>query len=171
MASNKFTGKLNKRLIDRSRELTVALLRDDINKQNQISQEINEEINEKLSLLCEHYGLFDIEPQEKLLYELSLSLARDFVPGFKLENKVGAPTKWSLGVLQDLYNTVNTLRSSRSPRGSVNWACIQLARQEQWKSIIKQESTSPEKVLESYYYKAKNSQAALAKSFKNKVLK
>lgn len=63
------------------------------------TQEWAEEDMGNLLALCEHYG---IGPGPCQFFELSLELAREFVPAFQVKAKEGRPKKWTpyrLGVL------------------------------------------------------------------------
>ena len=59
---------------------------------NSIQNNPDNSYNAKLKLLCEYY---DIKPDRSQYSELALSLAIDFIPGFKEKKKTGAKNKWT----------------------------------------------------------------------------
>ena len=87
---------------------------------------------EKLLLLCEEYK---IATDDSMFRNLSLALARDFVPGFKEKKKRGQKSKWTpahQGVL-----VVELELKKHDYNCSITKAAELLANQEPWMSFLK----------------------------------
>ncbi len=86
----------------------------------------------KIELLLDEYGIARDDPERWLL--LAFELARDFVPGFAIDNRkaAGRPPTWKNSLrLFYLWWDVQELRRKNN-RLSVASACAALAKQPEW---------------------------------------
>lgn len=71
---------------------------------------------------------YEISEGEDQWFELSLALAREYVPGFKMEvGPRGRKIKWTQEKLRQLYDDVQDKMQS-SGKDSESWACKQLTK-------------------------------------------
>ena len=87
---------------------------------------------EKILLLCEHY---DIPLGEQMFIDLTLALARDFVPGFKTKKKTGRKEKWTVG--HEQYLLIDIDRYVKENGSTVSEAADHLASRGPWKDFLK----------------------------------
>lgn len=96
----------------------------------------------KLAKLCEHYGL-DIKEKEKdVWFELALALAKDHVPGFRVEQakQSGRPKERDESFLARLYFDFEQAREERKSKGlpaKITDICSALARDANYQDISK----------------------------------
>lgn len=112
----------------------------------------------KLDLLCEFYG---IPKSPDAFAELSLALARQFVPGFRELKKRGRSSKWTELRKGAVVVEIERLIKRSGTRHSVLWAAKQLAKREPWKSFIEQKESGetnpdPAEVLRKVYQEFKD---------------
>lgn len=88
------------------------------------------EDHEKLLLLMEYFGIAEGPNQ---FYELALSLARTYHPGFQVENPRG---KWTDLAGGYLVVEVERLTADKKPGHTALWACYQLIRRPEWRVFL-----------------------------------
>lgn len=72
---------------------------------------------------------YEISEGENQWFELSLALAREYVPGFQMEaGPRGRRKKWTREKLRQLYDDVQAKVQSSKGK-SANWACMQLTKE------------------------------------------
>ena len=107
----------------------------------------------KILLLLDYFGIDQTSPHalELLAYLLALT----HVPGLQRIRPAGARKTWSDYELAELKIAVDDLLTKKNieNKKSIAWACETLAKQEPWKSRIKN-SKNPGEVLRRAYYKA-----------------
>ena len=93
--------------------------------------EIGIQLFQKLELLLEHYDIAMDNEAKWLL--LAFGLAKDFVPGFAIDQqgRSGAPEKWHVGRLVDLWMDIQELQTARGQ--TIAGACEILSRRTEWK--------------------------------------
>ncbi len=94
-------------------------------------------------------------------YRLALALARDFVPGFQEQKRRGARSKWTPFNKAALVVEIERIVWSDDRTHGVKWAAMQLAKDEPWRSFIKEResdytSPDPTEVLRKMYYDFRN---------------
>jgi len=152
MTKKKFKGKLAARIEPR---LFGGVLFPDDEEEEKL-RKWNEEDNEKIQLLMEHYG---IEAGPYSFKFLVLALARDFVPGFKEKKIKGRPIKWTTTRKGYLTVEIERLIDNNKAKG-VKDAAKLLSQVEPWSSFLDEkvsnESTpDPQEVLRSMYFESK----------------
>jgi fatty acid-binding protein DegV len=95
----------------------------------QIKAEFAEE-HEKLLALCVQY---EISHGTSMFYQLSLALAREFLPKQK---RVGRKSKWTILNQGALVVEVERLIEEGNSNHGASWAAVQLALREPWKSFV-----------------------------------
>lgn len=135
----KYTGKLNKPI---ARE-RLGLLASEEQLKAALQREANE-IFEKLPLLAQAHN---VKFGDWL--GLTIALAREHVPGFKVVNPPGRPTEWGVTDKAAFRLDVDAVRqtSGLSLEESIKVVC----RQDQWKSKTKKPSLD---ALRQHYYHA-----------------
>ena len=155
----KFTGDLNKRITQKSvfkRDKFPAW--QTLGEQKQQEELYDQEIEKKLTLLFEHYNIFEGVQLDRWR-ELAIALAKDFVPGFQW-NKKGAPRKWKEENLAFLVIDFEHIKTTKNLKSEVLIA-KELAKREPWKTFIQQKeapgiSPNPSEVLRQLYIKNKD---------------
>lgn len=110
------------------------------NAQAQHSAEQNahafREIIEKMGLLLDYYEI--PRQSDERWFNLSLRMAHDYIPGFRLVQKrtKGAKEKWNPSLQLKLFNAVQTFTNGSKTRTQA-MACNSLINQEPWKSLCK----------------------------------
>jgi hypothetical protein len=137
----------------------MGLLLSDDGKIEKINEWAIEDRN-KLEALCDYYGISDTSEK---FYELSLALARDFLPEKK---KRGVKTKWTELVQAVLVAEVDRLVSKEGTDRDLLWAFRQLSETSPWCEFIKVHNweyfgNNPSEVIRKHYYKSQHSQWAL----------
>jgi hypothetical protein len=153
MNKKKFKGKLAARI--EPRLLGGVLFPDD--EEEEKIRKWNEEDNEKIQLLMEHYG---VEAGPNSFKFLVLALARDFVPGFQEKRKKGRKTKWTVHRKGLLTVEIERLIENNKAKG-VSEAAKVLSKIEPWSSFLEEkisnESTpDPQEVLRNMYFESKD---------------
>ena len=113
-----------------------------------------------LEALCDYYGISDTSEK---FYELSLALAREFLPEQK---KRGVKTKWTELIQAVLVAEVDRLISMEATDRDLLWAFRRLSETSPWCEFIKAHNweyfgNNPSEVIRKHYYKSKGSQWAL----------
>lgn len=134
----------------RKPRLLAAALRDDGSFVDRIKK-YSEEDNDKLLLLCRHYG---IQASPFMFYELALALAREIYPEPK---KRGRKSKWTLRNKGVLVVEVERRVRQDKPEYGVAWACSQLAKIEPWASFLEKKegvtlNPDPAEALRQIYF-------------------
>ena len=88
----------------------------------------------KLYVLCDHYGI-KLGPHRYL--HLSLTMARQFVPGFREKAQRGRKTKWTIIQIAALIVAMEKKIEPGTSRG-VTWAAKALAKKAPWKSFLEE---------------------------------
>jgi len=145
----KFTGELATPI--KPRQLGLLMSEADIREHK--AKWANED-HRKLLLLCQHYAIAE---GPHMFYLFALSLAQDFVDGFKERKPRGRKLKWT-----DLNKSVLVVeieRIAKHPARKVAWAAKQLAKRELWKSFIEAKDSGisdPAEALRQAYYDFKD---------------
>jgi len=152
----KFTGELATPI--KPRQLGLLMSEADIREHK--AKWANED-HRKLLLLCHHYAIAE---GPHMFYLLALSLAQDFVDGFKERKPRGRKLKWTDLNKSVLVVEIERIRSDHTggrandPR-SVVWATKRLAKREPWKSFIEATGSGdsdPAEALRHAYYDFKD---------------
>ena len=132
-----------------------ALFAPDDKVKNQVEKLARREIEQEGRLLynlCKHYGI-DVNAPFCWL-ELSLCLAREFVPGFQMmKEHPGAPTTWGVIEGSTLVLAVEDMIQPGERNKGVAWAVRQLVNREPWKTLVSNGNTKPEETLRQIYYR------------------
>ena len=131
-----------------------------------IKNSLDEEMH-KLMLLVKHFEI-DVRDENPWLL-LSLALARTHVPGFKKIKKAGTPQIWHWARLCELRKAVDGYIEITPSKISVTQACIDLAKNEPWKSLLA-DKRRPEEVLRTQYYNIKPEDCKMSEESLNEVL-
>jgi hypothetical protein len=126
--SKEFTGELNTPIAPRREGL---LLRSE--ERQKLRQKWLEEDDRKLALLLQHY---EIQKGPGMYRELSLKLARQFVPGFIEQKKRGRKSKWTEEIKGILVVEIERLVDPKDKKRGPKWAAKQLCQKEPWASFI-----------------------------------
>lgn len=134
----------------RKPRLLAAALRDDGSFVDRIKK-YSEEDNDKLLLLCRHYG---IQASPFMFYELALALAREIYPEPK---KRGRKSKWTFLNKGVLVVEVERRMRQDKPGYGVAWACSKLAKIEPWASFLEKKegvtlNPDPAEALRQIYF-------------------
>lgn len=139
---------------------SLGLLLNDDEKEKIVNSWVEEDRNNLLTL-CRHYG---IKEDPLMFYNLSLELAREFLPAQK---KRGAKKKWSDRAIGILAVEMERLIDPSDHRGhGVAWAAKQLSRRPPWNEFISEQESSessypaPDEVLRKLYFEYKDSEPA-----------
>jgi hypothetical protein len=102
----------------------------------EIAQKVKEwslEDSGNLLMLCDEYDIPYSKDLSYTWYSLALALARRWHPAPK---KRGTHEKWNLWTKGALVVEVERLIKQKGKGSSVRWACVQLAKEEPWKSFV-----------------------------------
>lgn len=121
--------------------------------QDGVKADVAEE-HEKLLSLCVQY---DISQSQFMFYQLSLALAREFLPKQK---RAGRKSKWTVLNQGALVVEVERLIEEGNSNHGASWAAAQLALREPWKSFVESRdeegvSKNPAEVLRTKYQRFK----------------
>ena len=131
----------------------------------QITEDANRQLRERIIALGEHYGVdFDAEP-ERYFAEIFRKLAADTVPGFQINvhRETRPMGSYKIGG-EELFKAVNLRTQERGE--TVNIACLYLSRHSQ-----KWLNHKPAALETAYYSFKKQTQEALKKLEANPVYK
>jgi hypothetical protein len=153
LMQKKFKGELATPIKPRQ----VGLLIDEAEIHEQTAKWAEED-HRKLLLLCQHYA---IPEGPRMFYQLALSLARDFVDGFKERKPRGRKSKWTIWNKGALVVEIERLTKPKDSAHGVAWAAKQLAKREPWKSFIEAKDSGeltpdPAEALRQAYYDFKD---------------
>lgn len=117
------------------------------------------ELTERMKLLLKHYEIESND--ENRWYELALNLAKNHVPGFRVEGKSGKKTGWTPQAYAKLYFDVQRERlfAKNLNVATIGWACNRLIKKSPWKNfkINKNDKTLTAKTLQNKYSEAQSS--------------
>ena len=151
MEKKPYTGELAKPLKEIQVESTG--LRPTAEQMAAHLKKMRDEEVPKILLLLDHYEIDRANPLALAMLAYCLALAH--VPGLKRIRPAGARKTWSDYELAELKIAVDDLLTTKNieNKKSITWGCETLAKQEPWKSRIKN-SMNPGEVLRRAYYKA-----------------
>lgn len=113
---------------------------------------IENERNAKLRLLAQHYG---IPPTGNYYRELALAIAMEFVPGFSVEKRKGAPKKWPDILRAALVVEMREHIKPGTEKGPTHAAKI-ISKRNPWKFMVEGLDQPAEALLNVYKKAVKN---------------
>lgn len=136
----KYTGKLSKTITKKR----IGLLCDEDFYRGE-AKRTNDEMFAKFPDLFKAHGIIEGD-----WFALSLALAKEHVPGFKVVRPAGRPTKWGLAEKAEFRLDVDTIIEKSGL--SVVEAIKQVCRLDAWKEMTAEPMSLS--ALEQHYYKA-----------------